>query len=321
MIDAALVLSAFRSDGFAEIDLPEDLAHRLVRLAQWFYAKPIEERLATAAFRTSGVLGYYPSELAAKAIREEYCGAIPTFEGKRARGYCSYDLIANERILAASDLFGANLWPADKEFRVEAWNLYETICQFMKHVSQSILGHVDAIGKLNQLPSDTFDQECCSIMRLLKYAAGHVEKESKAHTDYEFISLIKSNVQGLQVRNASGTWGMAPCGLGRAVILPGDMLEVATDGWVESSLHRVRVGEEDRLSIIFFQGIGLQQEITYSIRGETIRSTFGKHLSAMLVRGAPHLQTQLHSWQEKLGINIPDKNPFGTAKEAGNIRA
>jgi isopenicillin N synthase-like dioxygenase len=309
------IIEAFRSTGFAEIELSPVVAEELLRLVSEFYAMPIQERLEAATFHTTGVLGYYPSEKEATEIEGGCDRGVPVFEGKRARGYCSFDFIANERILAASELFRANPWPRDERFRGEAWRQYERLSVIMRLISENILDHLLRVGTLNCFPSEAFRKECCSIMRLLKYTGRDDGNETKAHTDYEFISLIKADTQGLEVRGPDGIWRIAPCSADGAVLLPGDMLEVATAGYIESSLHRVRVGPDGRLAVIFFQGMSLEQEIVYSVGAETIASTFGRHLCGMLVRGAPHLRAELGSWEQKLGMKIPEENLFKRKKE------
>jgi hypothetical protein len=65
----------------------------------------------------------------------------------------------------------------------------------------------------------------------------------------------------------------------------------------------------------FFQGLSLDQEIAYAVGAEMVTTTFGRHLCGMLIRGAPHLRTETDSWEEKLGVKIPEGNPFKRSKE------
>jgi isopenicillin N synthase-like dioxygenase len=310
------IIGEFRSTGFAEVELAQAVVEGLMKLVSEFYEMTIQKRLQAAAFRTTGVLGYYPSETEVNATAGKSYEGVPVFEGKRARGYCSFDFIANGKVLGASELFEADPWPTGARFRAEAWRQYDHLSGIMKRISEGVLDHLQQAGKLSGFPREAFNKDCCSIMRLLKYAGRDDENESKTHTDYEFMSLIKANVQGLEVRSPDGVWRVVPCSTNRAVLLPGDMLEVATAGWVESSLHRVRVRAEDRLAVIFFQGLSLDQEIVYSVDAEKVVTTFGRHLCGMLVSGAPHLRPELSYWEQKLGTKIPDGNPFKRKKEA-----
>lgn len=319
MIDPATMLQEFATAGFAEIALPLGQYEGMLKLAQSFYKLPLEARFAAAAFRTSGVLGYYPSESEAVEIGRRY-GDVPLFEGKRARGYCSFDFIANERARAQSALFDSEPWPADAAFLPRAQELYREISSFMADVSRKLLLHLLDVGRAPWLPPSVIDDNCCSIMRLLKYSKGAHQRESKPHTDYELLSLIVATGLGLEVRSPSGQWSFAPCSTGHAILLPGDILEAATSGAIPSSLHRVSYGADDRLAVIFFQGIGLDRELSYVVEGERHSLTFGQHLCGMLIRGAPHLQSKIAEWEHVLGRSIPERNPFKNRKEESRDR-
>jgi isopenicillin N synthase-like dioxygenase len=151
-------------------------------------------------------------------------------------------------------------------------------------------------------------------MRLLKYEQGNIQKESKPHTDYEFMTLVGSTVQDLEVKSSSGEWHNAPCHPGKALLLPGDMLQVVTDGWLQSPLHRVRFGFEARFAAIFFQGLDLDEKIVYPSFDGDLSTTFGGHLCGMLVRSSPHLMADVDFWERELLISIPKKNPFRDKK-------
>jgi isopenicillin N synthase-like dioxygenase len=309
------IIAEFRSFGFSEVELPERLSERLLALAWSFYAKPLNERMALAAFRTRSVLGYSPAERVAEEYGEQHGERIPAFEGRRKRGYCSFDYIANERVLASCDLFKDNRWPrGDEKFRREACQLYDDVCAFMKEACGTVLAELRRTDNVKNVWPDLFDKDCCCIMRLLKYEKTGIEMESKAHTDYEFITLVKSTAQGLEVKSPSGEWQKPYCHPGRALLVPGDMLEVITDGWIQSALHRVRFGLEERVAVVFFQGLELNERIGYSAPDPEFADTFGGHLCGMLVRSSPHLMAEVAFWEEKLRVRIPERNPFRSKK-------
>jgi isopenicillin N synthase-like dioxygenase len=315
LTSAEHTLREFRERGFAAVTFSAAEVQGIDDLVRRFYAMSLSARLQAAAFSTSGVLGYYPSEHEAAAVRQQHGIIVPTFEGKRARGYCSFDYLVNDQNFRTSALLRENRWPGDQSFRSDACAVYAMLSARVKGLSAAILAELDNIGRLECIPKNAFECDCCSIMRLLKYAKQDEERESKPHTDYEFMSLILADGEGLEVFGPDGTWRMPPHDTGGAVLLPGDMLEVATGGWVRSALHRVRFGKAERYSVIFFQGLGLNQEIVYSVDGNPVTSTFGAHLSAMLVRGAAHLAASLDEWEQTLGVKIPQKNPFRLSKE------
>jgi isopenicillin N synthase-like dioxygenase len=309
------ILADFESFGFSEVDLPERLSERLQALVRAFYAKPLNERMALAAFKTRGVLGYSPAEKVAHAYSAQYEKAIPTFDGIRKRGYCSFDYICNEAVLLSCELFLSNRWPeGDEDFRREACQLYEEVCALMKETSACILAEIRCTNSVKGVRPDLFDGDCCCIMRLLKYEKCGIEMESKPHTDYEFITLVEPTAQGLEVMGPNGEWQNTTYRPGKALIFPGDMLQVITDGRIQSALHRVRFGLEERLAVVFFQGLKLDEKINYSSLAVQFSGTFGNHLCGMLVRSSPHLRAEITSWESKLGIRIPETNPFRNMK-------
>ena len=319
MPDAAWILSSLKDRGFAEVMLPNRLAHRARALCEQFYTKPIDERIALAAFKTAGILGYYPSESEAQMLNDEYGISVPIFQSSRKRGYCSFDYIANDAILAQSALFGANRWPEDSNFCREAMAVYSLLSEFGQAISKHLLDAIhDSLG-LQLLPRGVFEADCCSLMRLLRYPAEHKKLQSKEHTDYEFISLICADSLGLEVKSAEGSWRYAPCLPNKTILLAGDMMEYATAGQIESALHRVIFGDTPRLSVIFFQGLPLSQPISIRFEEQIKNVTFGQHLCAMLIRSSPHLETNLSSWEQMLGTSIPRQNPFRTSKKSGTV--
>jgi isopenicillin N synthase-like dioxygenase len=262
--DVAHILDEFRRVGYSQLAISASLAARLISMASTFYAKPLSERMAIGAFKTRSVLGYYPSEAEAKAFAEQSGDRIPLFEGHRARGYCSFDYLMNEEVLATCELFKANQWPpGDIEFCREASELYKILSTLMKHLSQSILDELRNSANAHCTWTDFSGPNCCSLMRVLKYGKYGKEMKSKPHTDYEFVSFIYSNIQGLQVKSPSDDWITVSCDPSQAIILPGDMLEVATDGNIKSIQHRVRFGLDERMAVIFFQGLEFGQRIDY----------------------------------------------------------
>jgi len=308
------LVDQFRSQGYAELSLSRGFGDAQLGLAREFFDRPLAQRFALGAFNGTGVLGYYPSESDAVALRDDFGVSVPTFDGFRARGYSSYDFLVNADVLASCELFGPNRWPDnDSEFTTRARRAYEELSALSKRVSLSALGALTARGASAALSARVFDSECCSLMRLLSYEAGAQPRMSKAHTDYEFVSIIISSAGGLEVKSPSSQWKQAPYGSNVAIILPGDMLEAASKGYVRSSLHRVRTTSEDRLSVIFFQGLPLDEPIPYP--GEVQDMTFRKHICAMLIRGAAHLQSRIPHWEKELKITIPARNPFRAGKD------
>lgn len=299
----------FASRGFAELPLAHGLASRLVSLNRRFYDSSLESRYRDAAVRTNGVLGYSPSETEAEAL-SALGVAVPHFEGHRRRGYSSFDFIGSATARATTPLFASCPWPKEHDFRREAQRLYSDLASMMRAVSSHVLLECAEQGWSLQQPLPTFDDSCCSIMRLLRYAPRPDTGNSKEHTDYEFLTLVVSDRVGLQTRNASGDLYTAPLTEGCGILLAGDMMEVVTQGRIRSTPHFVSYGGQERLSTIFFQGLRYDYPVPGTISADAGAKVFGQHLCGMLVRGAPHLQVRIGDWEAVLGCKIPERNPY-----------
>jgi isopenicillin N synthase-like dioxygenase len=96
-----------------------------------------------------------------------------------------------------------------------------------------------------------------------------------AHKDSELITLLlQDEVGGLQVQDMGGSWIEAPPLAGSFVVNTGELLELATDGYLRATLHRVvaPAAGRERFSIAFFLAASL---------GATVqRLTLPPHLAA-----------------------------------------
>ena len=73
------------------------------------------------------------------------------------------------------------------------------------------------------------------------------------HTDYGCLTfLVTDGQQGLEVQLPDGRWQAVQVPSGEFIINFGEMLEFWTGGEVKATLHRVRGGSQERLSIPLF---------------------------------------------------------------------
>ena len=153
-------------------------------------------------------------------------------------------------------LEGPNLWPdALPEMRgiVTEWNtrLAAVALRLLRELAVSL-----------GAPADSFDEAFLSrpftMTKIVRYP-GESDPEPKqgvgAHRDGGVLTLllVEPEKGGLQVEH-DGEWIDAPSVPGTFVVNIGEMLELATDGYLKATLHRVispRVGS-DRISIPYF---------------------------------------------------------------------
>lgn len=158
-------------------------------------------------------------------------------------------------------LQGPNQWPTAlpelKPLLLE-WQ------QAMTRMSLRLLG---AFAQALSLRADAFDQlygdkpnEHIKLMRYPGTATGEGNQGVGAHKDSGFLSFLLQDQQaGLQVEIEEGRWIDALPRENTLVVNIGELLELASNGYLRATVHRVvspPVGGE-RLSIAFFLGAQL----------------------------------------------------------------
>jgi len=105
------------------------------------------------------------------------------------------------------------------------------------------------------------------LIKIIRYP-GRDSTESEqgvgAHKDSGFLTLLLQERQkGLQVEAADGGWIDAEPRAGTFVVNIGELLEMATDGYLKATVHRVVTppAGTDRLSVAFFLGAPFDAEI------------------------------------------------------------
>jgi isopenicillin N synthase-like dioxygenase len=156
-------------------------------------------------------------------------------------------------------LQGPNQWPDDAlpelETKAMAW------ADLMSKVGAELLS---AIGVGLGLPEDYFDEPFDRnphwMGKLVHYVGGVVEEAGNqgvgTHADYGFVTLLlQDNVGGLEVQPPGTTeWLPVEPIQGALVVNLGEMLEVATEGYLAATIHRVQAPPPgvDRYSVPFF---------------------------------------------------------------------
>lgn len=303
------LLEQMKQHGYGVLDGYSVLAVKALNAAREFYNFPDPVRAAIMADFESGVLGYYPSEQEASRWRESNLACAEVFGSMRSRGYCSFDCLVNEKVVGSSPIIALNKWPGD---RIEWCGLAEQIYREFVTIGQAVsidLARLACPHSADELLKGLASGECCSLMRVLLYNQSEAIGVSKAHTDYELVTLIASDGRGLQVRNKEGEWCDVIAEPGQLVVLPGDLMGILSAGLVPATPHRVAFGQQQRNSVVFFQGLPSAFSLSEYVSSEKPQ-TFGAHLLGMLARGAAHLSGKVDELESFHGFKIPERNPF-----------
>ncbi|NIH84009.1 isopenicillin N synthase family dioxygenase [Amycolatopsis granulosa] len=229
----------------------EELTTGIFDVARKFFALPVEQRLEIENIHSPQFRGY-------TATGHEYTGGAPDWREQIDIGpeRAALDLAPGDP--AWRRLIGPNLWPAALP------ELRETTLAWQAEalrVSREVLRALAAsLGQDEGYFDEWFDAEAATHVKIIRYP-GRVREDADqgvgSHKDYGYLALLQQDeVGGLQVQAADGSWIDAVPVPGSFVFNIGEMLEIATGGYLTATRHRVvspPAGVE-RLSVPFFLG-------------------------------------------------------------------
>ncbi|AIR87528.1 isopenicillin N synthase family dioxygenase [Pantoea rwandensis] len=234
------------------------LLQNVQSITQAFFALPDEEKQRVSMIHSPHFRGY------------NRAGVEYTREQRDQRE--QFDIGAERVALTLQDgdpawkrLQGPNLWPeALPQLRpvIHAWQ------QAMTDVALRLLR---AFAKSLSLPADAFDalygshpNEHVKLIRYPGQASNASQQGVGAHKDSGFLTfLLQDEQRGLQVEVTPENWVDALPKSGAFVVNIGELLEIATNGYLRATVHRVLSppAQKERVSIAFFLGAQLDAEV------------------------------------------------------------
>ncbi|MEU6282324.1 2-oxoglutarate and iron-dependent oxygenase domain-containing protein [Streptomyces sp. NPDC047028] len=153
-------------------------------------------------------------------------------------------------------LQGPNQWPAAlPELRTAALDWIAELSAVAERLLHELL---TAIGAPAGFYDPVFGAHAHPHLKLVRYpgsAGDGTDQGVGAHKDYGFLTLLlQDTVGGLQVQREDGRFHDVPPIDGAFVVNLGELLEVATDGYLLATNHRVvsPPGATERFSVPFF---------------------------------------------------------------------
>nr|WP_225953238.1 2-oxoglutarate and iron-dependent oxygenase domain-containing protein [Kibdelosporangium phytohabitans] len=229
--------------------VPGALTTGIHEVAKKFFALPLEHRLAIENINSPQFRGY-------TRTGHEYTGGKQDWREQIDIGPERAALPVTEGAPAWQRLIGPNQWPeALPELRetVLAWQ------DEALRVSREVLRALAvALGQDEGYFDAWFDEEASTHVKIVRYPGrDDTEQGVGAHKDYGYLALLQQDdIGGLQVQAQDGGWIDATPIPGSFVFNIGEMLEIATQGYLTATRHRVispPAGVE-RFSIPFFLG-------------------------------------------------------------------
>lgn len=229
--------------------VPQDLTDAMLNVSRRFFDLPEDQKLAVENVRSPQFRGYtrVGGELTDGAIdwREQIDIGVERNTVDPGTGVPEY-----------WRLEGPNLWPeALPEMR-------DIVSEWTARLSTISLALLRALAVSLGAPEDTFDaafaERAFPLLKIVRYP-GESNPEPRqgvgSHRDGGVLTLllVEPEKGGLQV-DYQGTWIDAPQVPGTFVVNIGEMLELATNGYLKATLHRVisPLKGTDRMSLPFF---------------------------------------------------------------------
>lgn len=228
--------------------VPQELTDDMFRLAREFFAKPTEEKLAIQNTNSPQFRGY-------TRTGTEITAGSPDWREQLDIGVEREALVTKSGDPAWKRLIGPNQWPDDppelKKVTL-AWQAeaFRVSCEVLRALAA-------ALGQDEDYFDRWFGEDACRYQKVIHYPPGGSGQGVGSHKDYGYLALLQQDqVGGLQVEANDGTWIDAVPVPGSFVFNIGEMLEIATNGYLRATQHRVVSPNSgvDRYSIPFFLG-------------------------------------------------------------------
>ncbi|MEU6173578.1 2-oxoglutarate and iron-dependent oxygenase domain-containing protein [Streptantibioticus parmotrematis] len=230
----------------------------LTRTMRAFFALPEADRLAISTLDSPHFRGY-------TRIGDERTGGSRDWRDQIDIGAERPAHVPGPDEPAYWWLEGPNQWPAAlPELRTAALGWIDELSAVADRLLRELL---TAIGAPADFYADAFAADPHLHLKLVRYpgsAPDGADQGVGAHKDYGFLTLLlQDEVGGLQVERGDGRFHDVPPLPGAFVVNLGELLEVATDGYLKATNHRVvsPPGARERFSVPFFYNPRLDARI------------------------------------------------------------
>jgi isopenicillin N synthase-like dioxygenase len=248
----------------------------VLTVAKRFFALPLAEKLDIAMVKSPHFRGY-------TAAGQERTRGQPDWREQLDINSESAPFAMGPGTPAWRRLQGPNQWPETLP------ELRPVLLAFQAEVTRVGITLLEAIAASLDQPENVFaaiyEPNPSQLMKIIRYPGRDVAESEQgvgAHRDGGFVTLLlQDTVRGLRVRTEDGAWIDAPPVAGSFVVNAGELLELATNGFVRAAVHDVVAppAGTERFSVAFFLGsrpdaivpvIGLPDDLKHAERGMSV---------------------------------------------------
>lgn len=234
-----------------------ELMARVQAEARQFFALPEAEKLAIEMVNSPHFRGY-------TRVGAEITRGKPDWREQIDIGAERAAVPPGPGVPAWARLYGPNQWPTAVP------GLKPALLQWQDEVGAMLIrvlrGFAIALGQDEDAFAPIYGDAPHSLLKIIRYpgrAPGRDDQGVGAHNDSGILTaLLQDDVGGLQVETAGGWIDATPIP-GAFIINIGESLEMAAEGYLRSTVHRVIAPPPgvDRVSIAYFLGPRLDAEI------------------------------------------------------------
>lgn len=239
-----------------EHGIDSELCKELFALSKEFFALPLRQKQAIAMIHSPQFRGYSQEGGEYTAGSKDYREQLDI--GIERKPY-KWDLHSP----LWQRLEGANLFPK------ELPRLKIVFEEYQRQSQKACLSLLKAFAKALELPSTAFEElyglRSYEHYKIIHYpAAGDVENSKQgvgAHKDGGLLTFVLQDKQSGLEAFVKGKWYEVPVLENSVVVNIGEFLELATNGYLKATIHRVSLSQKERFSIAYFLGVQLDKEI------------------------------------------------------------
>ncbi|MCH9620965.1 MAG: hypothetical protein S4CHLAM20_03760 [Chlamydiia bacterium] len=241
------VRAAFHKVGFLGVKntkVNQEIIDKLYAKIVEFFAFDVEDKMKVSAALSDGQRGFthFGSEFAQGSNIPE-----PKEYYMMGRDLCDEDHIKYN--------IYKNSWPEFMDFKKPAQTFYNHLEEYsvlFQEIFSLALNQDKAF--LNKICSN--GDTSCRMIHYPNIASKEGVFWAGAHTDVNLFTILpKATAAGLEVKDENGKWIPVFVKEDAFIINAGDFLEIISNGYFKSSLHRVKKPEnmdQDRYSCVFF---------------------------------------------------------------------
>lgn len=253
--------SAVRDVGFFYVEghgIPQALIDEVLGSARQFFALPDADKLEIEMVNSPHFRGY-------NRIGQERTGGKQDWREQIDIGSEAEALPRTPDLPSWARLQGPNQWPTALP------ELKPLLLQWQAELTKLSVRLLEAFAVVLDQPREAFSSIYQGtpnhLIKIIRYPgrdATQSEQGVGAHKDSGFLTFVLQEKQkGLEVELDDGRWVGAEPRSGSFVVNVGELLELATDGYLKATVHRVVTppAGTDRLSVAFFLGAPFGTEI------------------------------------------------------------